>query len=105
MQLFKKTNFDFIGMRRYAYVISAVLLLSGIASLVVKGGPKLGIDFTGGTLIQLGFKQSVPLVELRHFLTTAGYPDAELQDFAGGKSVIIRVPQSQTSAVILGQEM
>jgi preprotein translocase subunit SecF len=105
LQIFKKTNIDFIGKRYIAFVFSAVLLSSGIASLIIKGGPKLGIDFTGGTLIQLGFKQSVPLVELRHFLNTAGYPDAELQDFAEGKSVIIRVPQSQTSAVTLGQQM
>jgi preprotein translocase subunit SecF len=105
MQLFKKTNIDFIGKRYMAFAFSSVLLLSGIASLVMKGGPKLGIDFTGGTLVQLGFKQSVPLSDLREFLKTTGYPDAELQDFAEGKSVIIRVAQSQTSAVLLGQQM
>jgi len=105
MQLFKKTHVDFIGKRHLAFVFSGALLLSGIVSLVLKGGPKLGIDFTGGTLVQLGFKQSVPLKDLRSFLVTAGYPDAELQDFAGGKSVIIRVAQSQTSAVLLGQQV
>src|SRR3954471_4307395 len=98
MQLFKRTNIDFIGKRYAAFAVSAVLLLSGIASLVIKGGPKLGIDFTGGTLVQLGFKENVPLKDLRGILATAGYPDAELQDFPEAKSVIIRVPKTPTSA-------
>src|SRR5260221_8923613 len=105
MQLFKKTDFDFMGKRYIAYAISAVLLLSGIASLIVKKGPKLGIDFTGGTLVQLGFKQPVPLTDLRDLLSKDNYPDAELQDFAEGKSIIVRVPRTQTSAVLLGQEL
>jgi preprotein translocase subunit SecF len=104
MQLFKQTSIDFIGMRKAAFLVSAVLLLSGIVSLVVKGGPKLGIDFTGGTLVQLGFKQSFPLKDLRPLLTSAGHGDAELQDFPEAKSIIIRVPGSQTSANVLGQE-
>lgn len=105
MQLFKKTNFDFIGKRYPAFVLSSILLLSGIVSLVIKGGPKLSIDFTGGTLVQLGFQQSITMGDLREFLKTAGYPDAELQDIPEAKSVIIRVAQSQTSAVLLGQQM
>jgi preprotein translocase subunit SecF len=48
MQLFKKTHFDFVGKRRWAYAFSALLLGSGIVSLIMKGGPRLGIDFTGG---------------------------------------------------------
>ncbi len=105
MQLFKKTNIDFIGKRYMAFALSAVLLLSGIVSLVMKGGPKLGIDFTGGTLVQLGLKQMLPLKDLRGLLATDGYPDAELQDFPDAKSVIVRVPRTQTSAVLLGQEL
>ncbi|MFA5975854.1 MAG: protein translocase subunit SecF [Elusimicrobiota bacterium] len=105
MQLFKKTNIDFIGKRYYAFAFSAVLLLSGIVSLVVKGGPKLGIDFTGGTLVQLGFQTVVPMSELRVALAQKGYPDAELQDFQTEKSVIIRVPKSEKSATVLGEEL
>lgn len=105
MQLFKKTHIDFIGKRYMAFVFSGILLLSGVASLVVKKGPKLGIDFTGGTVVQLGFKKPVTLKDLRVLLGAQGYPDAELQDFAEGKSVIIRIAQSQTSAVLLGQQM
>src|SRR6185295_12336986 len=105
MQLFKKTNFDFIGKRYWAFLVSALLLSSGVVSLVAKGGPKLGIDFTGGTLIQLGFKQAVPLQDVRALLGGQGYADAELQDFAEDKSVIIRVQQSQLSAPLLGEQL
>src|SRR5476649_2861088 len=100
MQLFKKTHIDFIALRYKAFFLSSVLLLSGIVSLVIKGGPKLGIDFTGGTLVQLGFKQTVPLKDLRGVLTEEGYRDAELQDFAESKSVIIRVAESDKSAPV-----
>src|SRR5258708_19826797 len=98
MQLFKKTNIDFIGKRYMAFALSAVLLLSGIVSLVMKGGPKLGIDFTGGTLVQLGFKQMLPFKDLRGILANDGYPDAELQDFPHSKSAIVLLPPTQTSA-------
>src|SRR5579864_3528073 len=105
MQLFKKTNIDFIGKRYAAFIFSGILLSAGIVSLVMKGGPKLGIDFTGGTLVQLGFKQTVPLKDLRALLASQGYADAELQDFAEEKSVIIRVQESKTSAILLGEQL
>lgn len=105
MQLFKKTRFDFIGKRYTAFLFSGILLLSGVVSLIVKGGPKLGIDFTGGTLIQLGFKRPVDIKELRQLLGQGGYPDAELQDFSEGRSVIVRLPKSQISASVLGQQL
>ncbi len=104
MQLFRQTNIDFIGKRYWAFLFSGILLLAGIASLVLKGGPKLGIDFTGGTLIQLGFKQTLPIKDIRTMLSSNGYPEAELQDFAEEKSVIIRVQESKTSAAILAQQ-
>jgi preprotein translocase subunit SecF len=104
MQLFKKTNFDFIKFRYPAYAVSAVILVASIVSLVAKGGPKLGIDFTGGTLVQLGFKTDVPTKELRNVLTAAGHPDAELQEFPADKSVIIRVPKTEKTAPALGEE-
>lgn len=105
MQLFKKTHIDFIGRRYYAYAVSAVLVLSGVTSLAVKGGPKLGIDFTGGTLVQLGFKTNLPMQDLRAELAEQGYPDAELQGFAEGKSVGVRLPKSDQSASSVGERL
>ena len=105
MQLFKKTHFDFIGKRYPAFALSSILLLAGIVSLVMKGGPKLGIDFTGGYLVQIDFKESVALKDLRNQFTQKGYADAELQDFSGEKSVIIRLPKSEKSVEALGKDL
>jgi preprotein translocase subunit SecF len=104
MQLFKKTNFDFIGMRYYAYVFSGVLIGAGLVSLFLKGGPKLGIDFTGGNLVQLGFKNDISIKEVRDVLSAAGYGDAELQAITGRPSVIIRVPKGPSAVDSLAKD-
>ena len=58
MQLIKTDiNIDFIGKRKLAVVFSAILILIGLVSLVLKGGPNYGIDFAGGTLVQLKFTE------------------------------------------------
>src|ERR1700687_4458176 len=104
MQLFKKTNFDFIGMRYWAYAFSGILLGAGLVSLFLKGGPKLGIDFTGGNLVQMAFKTDVPMKGLRSVLTGAGYADAEIQGIAGRPSFIIRVPKGPSSVDSLAKD-
>ena len=105
MQLFKKTNFDFVGKRYHAYAFSVLLLGIGLASLVVKKGPRLGIDFTGGSLVQLAFEQKVPMSELRKVLSDAGYTEAELQDSPDSKSVMIRIKQGKSSADSLSHDL
>jgi len=104
MQLFKKTNFDFIGMRYWAYAFSGVLIGAGLVSLFLKGGPKLGIDFTGGNLVQMAFKKDVPMQDLRAVLTSSGYKDAEIQGITGRPSYIIRVPKGPSSVDNLSKE-
>lgn len=105
MQLFKKTNFDFVGKRYYAYAFSIILLVAGVASLVIKGGPKLGIDFTGGTVVQIAYKQPVAMKDMRAMLTDSGYADADLQGTGDGRSVIIRFPKSDKSPNDLGRDI
>jgi preprotein translocase SecF subunit len=58
-QIFKETNFNFIGMRKYAITASVVILAASLIALVVTRGPNMSIDFTGGTLVQLKFEQPV----------------------------------------------
>ncbi len=58
MQLIKPdVNIDFVGKRKLAFVVSMVLILVGLGSLLVNGGPNYGIDFAGGTLVQVQFAQ------------------------------------------------
>ena len=56
MELVKPdVNIDFIGKRRYAAVVSVVLILVGLVALIVRGGPNYGVDFAGGTVVQVRF--------------------------------------------------
>ncbi len=104
MQLFKKTHFDFIGMRYWAYAFSGLLIGAGLVSLAMKGGPKLGIDFKGGTLVQLAFKKDIPMQDIRSILTGMGFADAEIQGITGRPSIIIRVPKGPSSVDSLARD-
>lgn len=63
------TNIDFIGKRKFFIIISIILTLIGIISLVVRGGPRFGIEFNGGTMVQISFTKDVAIDELRGALT------------------------------------
>jgi preprotein translocase subunit SecF len=81
MELFGETNIDFLGRRKIFLGLSLVLILVGVASLIVKGGPKLGIDFKGGTLAYVKFKEAPNLDAIRSALTSQGLEVATLQPF------------------------
>lgn len=98
MQLFKKTNFDFIGKRRYAYAISLLLIASGAASMIKKGGPRLGIDFTGGSLVQIALQSPLEMATIRAALAKNGFAGVDLQGVGEGHAVIVRVPKGEQSA-------
>jgi preprotein translocase subunit SecF len=96
----RDTNIDFVGMRKYAYVLSAVLLLTGILSLLVKGGPQYGIDFAGGFNVQVKFSQSVELDSIRKALDSPALPGLVVQDFgeSGDNEVLLRASFSDQTA-------
>ncbi|WP_045216257.1 protein translocase subunit SecF [Desulfonatronovibrio magnus] len=75
------TKIDFIGKRNYAFALSAALILIGLISLGLKGGPKLGIDFAGGIIIQTSFEQEVDLAELTSVLEETELPSLVVQRF------------------------
>lgn len=79
------TNIDFIGMRRPAYIISALLALLGLFAVVmiILGSANLGIQFTGGTMVEGYFDQPVQIGELRDALARGGFDDAEIVQIAG----------------------
>ncbi len=94
MELFKKTSIDFVGRRYIFFFISGILILSGMLSLIFKGGPKLGIDFTGGTLTEIKFQQLPSLEQLRKIFAEQGISVFELQSFPYQHSIILRTKLS-----------
>jgi len=91
MEFFHKTNIDFVGFRKKCYLISGTIILAGIISLAIKGGPKLGVDFQGGTLVQVRFDQEVPIAEVRASMTKAGYGSAEIVAYGSAQEYIIKL--------------
>ncbi|WP_455365532.1 protein translocase subunit SecF [Kaarinaea lacus] len=91
MQLFKKApNFNFMGKRNIALTISAILVIASISSLFMRG-LNFGLDFSGGTLIELGYSQSVDLGEVRSALESGGFPDAVVQHFGTSQDILVRL--------------
>lgn len=89
------TKFDFMGKRKFAALVSAAAILISIVSLIAHGGPRLGIDFQGGTLVQILFDRDVRLDEIRDALSSAGIESAEIQNIASEhgthREVLIRM--------------
>jgi preprotein translocase subunit SecF len=90
MRFFRNASYDFLSVRRKAYVVSAVLILLGIGSLVLRGGPRYGVDFTGGTLIQVEFFEPTSVSDLRGVLASAGMENAQIQQLGESNEFMIR---------------
>ena len=103
MQLFKnETHFDFMGKIKPAMVFSSLLILVGLISITISGGLKYGIDFAGGTLIQLQFKNPPDIEVIRDGLKTIGLGDSTIQEFGSKKDILIRVEKSEEKLEAVG---
>ena len=95
------TNIPFMKYRKYAYVLSSLLILATVGWLVVKG-PRYSVDFTGGTLLQIKTAHPLPADEVRHVLDQLnrdrGIGVAELQSAGAGDELLIRLPKQATNA-------
>jgi len=87
----KTPNFDFMGKRRIAMVVSGVLLVVAITTLALNG-LNMGLDFTGGSLVEVGFEEPVDSQEIRTSLNEAGYSNGTVQYFGSNRDIIIRMP-------------
>lgn len=90
MQFFGETHINFSGFRYKAFILSAVVIVAGLVSLAIKGGPDLSIDFEGGTLVQVRFDQPVPIGDLRQVVADDGY-DGEIQEFGAQNEYLITI--------------
>ncbi len=91
------TNYNFVRMMKPAVILSLAVIIIGIASLIWHGGPNYGIDFAGGTLIQIKFQNETPADKIRAAFKSIGFEGSVIQDF-GPKEVIVRTAESGTDA-------
>jgi len=88
MQLFRATNFDFLGKKWPFIIASLVLTVAGLISLTMKGGPRYGIDFKGGTLTPVKFLGPPPIDEIRSTIDKNVGAGATVQNFVGGENLV-----------------
>ncbi len=94
MQLIPETKIDFIGKRRICYVISAVIIISGIVIFAMRGNKNYGVDFSGGTLQQFVFEKPVKMDDVRKALKDIGFGNASIQQYGNTKEIIIRTQEN-----------
>ncbi len=102
MQILNKAaRYDLMGKRNIALVLSALLMLVSLA-MVMARGLNLGIDFTGGTLVEVGYPQAVELPAVREALAKGGFDDAVIQHFGTSKDVLVRLaPREDVESAVL----
>ena len=88
-----KTNINFLGKsrRKIALILSLIMLSISLGSLVTKG-LELGIDFTGGVLLEVGYPQPADLAKIRMLLADDGFDDVQVQSFGSEQDVLLRLP-------------
>jgi len=89
MEIFKQTNFDFLGNKWPFIIASLVLTVAGVVSLAVKGGPKYGIDFNGGALMDVNFIHRPPAEKIRAALRNKISGEIEVQEVSNSQEVLI----------------
>lgn len=104
MEFFKhNTNIDFMAQRKWAALLSIVLFLFSLASIAVNG-LNWGLDFTGGTQIQLNFPEEANLNQIRHSLENAGFPDAVVISYGTSKDVLVSLVPKEKNAATMGEK-
>ena len=99
MRIIKDTHIDFMSQRKLAFIISTVVILSGLISLLVNGGPKLSIDFKGGTLVSVQYTKDMDILAVRSAMGKLNvdgqdfdFSREEIKHFGDPGAVLIRVP-------------
>lgn len=105
MEIFKDVNIDFLKFRRSAFAISIALIVFGAYFIFLGNGPNWGIDFTGGSLVQLGFSQPVTSSQIRDVLSKHGMGSSLFQTFSRSNEVIIRVQEEKEDPVKIANEL
>ncbi|RPG25411.1 MAG: protein translocase subunit SecF [Gammaproteobacteria bacterium TMED92] len=101
----RELHIDFMGKRKIALVLSTSLLLVALLSLGFKG-LNMGLDFTGGSLLEIGFSEEIDPEEVRSYLEGAGFSNGTVQYFGTNRDLLIRMPpQAVANQASLGDEI
>lgn len=103
MEFLGKTNIDFIGKWKFSIVISAIISIIGIIAIIqmARGAANMGIDFTGGTSVQLKFDKPIAMADARKALHSGGIAEFELQEVKEGNKLLVKLPRK--SALAMGK--
>jgi preprotein translocase subunit SecF len=101
MELLGKTKIDFIGKRNISFAISAIISILGIIGIIQisRGAANMGIDFSGGTSMQLKFTKPLPIADARAALHKHGIAKAELQEIKDGNKLLIKIDKNTSLAL------
>lgn len=102
-----RTNIDFMGLRKYAFAFSGILIAIGFVAVIriAAGSANTGIDFRGGTAVQLKFDQPVAIDAAREALGKHGFADAELQEFTLDNKLLIRIKEISVSGEPIAEKV
>ncbi|MCB0264927.1 MAG: protein translocase subunit SecF [Calditrichia bacterium] len=108
MRLFSNTNYSFMNFRKIAFIISGVLVLSSLISEILHGGPRFGIDFRGGTFIELRFLDkndpaapvTVPIEDVRNVFVQLGLGNSEIKNYGTPQDVSIQLDNSDDATML-----
>ncbi len=92
MQFFRNANFNFTGAMKVCFTLSGILVVLSLVLMLIHGGPRLSIDFTGGSVLQVKFAPAPGITEVRRALETKGIVGAQVTAFGGTDEFLITVP-------------
>ncbi len=106
MEIFNRpTDINFMGKMRPAMFFSAIVILVGLVSIAMQGGLKFGIDFSGGTLVQLHFKSAPNIDDIRDGLKSINLGESTIQEFGSKNEILIRVQRSEEKLEYVGNQV
>ena len=112
MRIVRETHINFMSQRKVASLLSAIIILSGLVSLLINGGPKLSIDFKGGTIVSVQYNEDMDITEVREALSTIDidgqvfdFSNEEVKYFGSNSAISVRVPHIESSPSNFGQKI
>jgi preprotein translocase subunit SecF len=100
MRFLKETNIDFMGLRGWAFALSAAMILISLGSVYQHHGLRYSIDFAGGSVLQMKFAETVAVDEVRRAMGSVGLQQAEIQRFGAPDEMLIRIPETGDATAV-----